>query len=200
MYEPEVVGIDSVLGDDLGMHLHPLVPRPAIGTKRVEPLRSDVVAEHRERVGRLPQRVPAFAVMPDQDRVVELCDRVRTYSPALVGPILIGNTHVASSTVPHPAVKRTLDAFLDYAATMGQARAKMLAVRVQHLRHAVELPECDQIPAEVVHRDHVGDGEVGTPGDLEPSGGQHARQGLHDRNVPSTYDTWQRQYLEATHF
>ena len=67
MYEPEVVRIDGVLGNHLRMHLHTLVSGPAVGTQRVEPLRSDVIAEYREGVGRLPQRFPAGAVMPDQD-------------------------------------------------------------------------------------------------------------------------------------
>src|SRR6202012_3465443 len=137
------------------------------------------IAEHCEGVGRLPEWLPTGAVMPDQDGVVELCDRIGPYSSGLIGPILVRNADVAASSVPHPAVKWTLDTILDYAATMGQARAKMLAVRVQHLHHPVQLPEGDQIPAKVVHRDHVGNGEVGAPGDLKPPGGQHARQGLH---------------------
>src|ERR1700722_15286499 len=137
--------------------------------------------------------------MPDQNRIIELRDRIGPHSSGLIGPILVRNADVAARSVPHPAVKRALDAFLDSAATMRQARAKMLAVRVQHLHHAVQLPEGDKIPAEVVHRDHLGDGDVGAPRDLKPPGGQHARQGLH-RNVLSTYETKQQQYFEATLF
>ncbi|CNJ94370.1 Uncharacterised protein [Mycobacterium tuberculosis] len=54
MDELEVVGVDRVLGDHLGMHLYPLMPRPAIGAKGVEPPRADMISEHRESVRRNP--------------------------------------------------------------------------------------------------------------------------------------------------
>src|SRR6202012_4143936 len=96
MYKLEVVGIDGILGDHLGVHLHTLVPRPAIGYQRMESPRADVIAEHREGVGGRPQWLPAGAVMPDQDGVVEFGDLIGTHSPGFVGPILVGNVDVAS--------------------------------------------------------------------------------------------------------
>src|SRR6202011_6233709 len=108
----------------------------------------------------------------------EVRPRVGPHPAPFVGPVLVRDADVAALAVPHPAVKRALDPVCDDTAAVREAGAEMLTVRIEHLDVTAELSEGDEIPPEVVQGQHVGDGDVGAPGDLKPSGWGHARQGL----------------------
>jgi hypothetical protein len=67
-------------------------------------------------------------------------------------------------------VERALDAVVDDAPAVRQARAEVPAMPVVHPDNAVPAPVSDQVTAEIAQRDDLFRADVPRPRHLEPSG------------------------------
>src|SRR5579875_2229 len=177
--KPEMVRVNGILGNSLGMHGHSLEPCPAVRAERVVAAGRDMLPEHLEAIGHLPQRFPTRGVVPDINSFVAFGDRIGTDPPTFVRPILVGDTDVASFPVPHPPVERALNTVVDDASPVGEVRAEMPAVCIEDTNLAVVTPERDQVAAEIMQRRDLPNPDISAPSDLKPSRRLHARQRRH---------------------
>src|SRR5580704_3353293 len=94
-------------------------------------------------------------VEPYVDRLVALDHRPGAEPAGPVRAVLIGDGHVVPVRGPDPPVERALDAVVDDASAVRQARAEVPAVPVVHPDEAVLAAVGDQIPSEVAQRDDL---------------------------------------------
>src|SRR6185436_8783524 len=109
MHKSKVVWVNRVLGNHLRMYVDIREPCAAVRVEWMVAARGDVISQHLEAGGQLPQGLSARGVVPDEYRFVELGDRIGTNAPTFIRAILVGDADVAPLSVPYPAVKRTLD-------------------------------------------------------------------------------------------
>src|SRR5690606_26595285 len=115
------------------------------------------VAEGGEHVGRVEERFPAQQVVPDVDGLVALHHRIGLHPAAAVGPILIGDAHVAALGAPLPAVERALDHLAEHFSAEPEVRAEVLTVGVHHGHPAALRAPGPHLLAEVLHRADLAD-------------------------------------------
>ena len=159
-----MIAVDGAFGHYLWMNPDPSGQLLFVGSDGTEVPTAGRPAEHHPGIGHRPQRGSARHVMPEVNAFVPLGDRPGTDPAAAVGLRLVWNPNVAAVAVPYPAVERTLNAALHYAAAVGQIGAEMLTMRVEHMHRIVEIAEHHQVGAEVMQRLDVADLEVGAPG------------------------------------
>ena len=168
----EMRTVGGVLGHDLRVYRLTL---GAPGELRVRAVVSSRVGfelrECAEDVRHLPLRLFAFGLMPDEDAVVLLPNRIHPQPQHLVGPVrLVGDVSIGAVGSPAPAVKRALDAVADHGAAVADMCAEVFAVRFHHMQHALLVAVGNQILAEVVQRPDLADREFRRPADHEPTG------------------------------
>src|SRR4029079_18670643 len=117
--------VDTVLEDVLRVHLESLAVQPLL---RVVVVGTAAVCETREPVRCIEKRVAPLDVVPDVHGLVALDDGVRADATAPVGPILVGNAHIAALVVPLPPVEWALNDLALDVTTVAEVCAEMLAV------------------------------------------------------------------------